>query len=87
MRARAGPGADQNIHAKIFQRGVQDFLHVGKQTVDLVDEENLARTDVGQHARQIELLLQNRGRRSVRNHAQFAGDDGGERGFPKPGGP
>ncbi len=42
VRARARAGADQNVHAKIFERRIEDFLHVGQQTMNLVDEEHLA---------------------------------------------
>ena len=88
VRARAGPGADQNIHAKIFQRGVEDLLHVRKQAMNLVDEENLARPDVGEHAGEIELLLENRARRFVRNPTpSSAAMMVASVVLPKPGGP
>ena len=43
MRARAGAGADQNVHAEVFERGVEDLFDVGQQAVNFVDEEDLAR--------------------------------------------
>ena len=46
MRARAGAGADQNVHAKIFQRRVEDLLHIRQQAMNFIDEENLTRADI-----------------------------------------
>ena len=67
VRARAGSGSDQDVHAEILERRVQHFFDIGKQPVDFVDEEDLARANVGEDAGEIELLLQVSGRRFARS--------------------
>ena len=60
VRARARSCSNQDVHAEILQRRVQDFLHVGKQPVNFVDEEDLARANIGEDAGEVQLLLQDR---------------------------
>ena len=55
--SRARSRTHQNIHAEIFQRGVEHLLHVRQQAMDFVDEEDLARANVAQDAGEVELLL------------------------------
>ena len=81
MRARARARANQNIHAKVFQRSVEDLLYIRKQAMNFVDEENLTRMDVGEHARQIELLLENGAGGLFKIDTEFAGDNRRERCF------
>ncbi len=87
MRARARSCSNQDVHAEILQRGVQDFLHVGKQPVNLVDEEDLARANIGENASEVQLLLQDRPGGLLESHAQFAGNDGSECRLAKAGRP
>ncbi len=49
--------------------------------MNFVDEENFALLQITQDADQIELLLQHRARGLLDVHAEFGGDDSGERGF------
>ena len=81
MRARAWPGADQNIHAKIFKRGVQHFLHVRQQAVNLIDKEHLSRADIAQDAGKVQLLLQNGPGGLLEIYFQLLSDDRGQRGL------
>ena len=75
VRACARPGADQNIHPEIFQGGVEDFLNVWQEAMNLVDEENLSLPDVGEDAGEVELFLENGAGGLFEINAQFAGDD------------
>ena len=58
VRARAGAGADQDVQAKIFERGVEHLFHIGQQAVNFVDEEDLPCADVAQDAGEIQFFLQ-----------------------------
>ncbi len=84
-RARAGTRADQDVHAEIFERGVNHLFHVRLQAMDFVDEENFALLNVAQDAHQVEFLLQHRTRGLLDAHAQLGGDDPGERGLAQAG--
>lgn len=61
--ARAGSGADEDVHAEILEGGIDHFLDVRQQAVDFVDEEDFAFLDVAEDADEVEFLLQRRGRR------------------------
>ena len=84
MRSRARPGADQDVHPKIFERRINHLLDVRQQAVNFVDEENLALIDVRQNPAQVQLLLQHRTRRLLNPDAQFLRDDSRQRRFPQP---
>ncbi len=78
-RARAGTRADQDVHAKIFERRINHLLDVRLQAVNFVDEENFALLNVAQDAHQVELLLQHRTRGLLNADAQLRRDDAGQR--------
>src|ERR1017187_3630268 len=69
---------------EMLYSALEDFLHVGQQTVDFVDEENLVQPDVAEDAGQVQLLLQHRPAGGCDLHLQLFRDDGRERGFPQP---
>ena len=81
MRARAGPFADHDVELIVLHRRVQHFLHDGAQAMDLVDEQHVARLQVGQQRREIARPLEHRARGLTQVHAQLGGDDVGERGL------
>ena len=47
-RARRRPRADDEIELEILHRRIKDFLHGGIEAVDLVDEQHVARLQVGE---------------------------------------
>ena len=55
--------------------------------MNLVDEEDLARANVGQDACEVQLFLQDRPGGLLESHAQLAGDDGSECRFAQAGRP
>ena len=83
--ARAGAGADEDIHAEIFQRGVDHFLHVGLQAMNFIDEENFAFLNIAEDADQVEFLLQHRTGGLLPADSQLRRDDARERGFAQAG--
>jgi hypothetical protein len=60
VRARAGPGADDDVDAVVFERRVEHLFDVHHEAMDFVDEEDLALADVREDAGEIELFLQDR---------------------------
>src|ERR1051326_7835909 len=81
--ARARPRADQNVHAEILERGIEDLFDVRQQAVDLVDKEDLVGADVGEHAREVELLLKNRPGGLLEAGAELRSNNGCQRGLPQ----
>ena len=81
MRSRAGAAADQDVEVEVFERRVQHLFDVGQQTVDFVDEENLAQPDVAEDAGEIEFLLQHRAGSLVDGNVEFCRDNRCERGL------
>ena len=47
-RARRRPLADHQVELELLQRRIEDLLDRGRQAVDLVDEQDVARLQVGQ---------------------------------------
>ena len=70
---------------KILHRGVENFLDRRLQAVDLIDEQHVARLQVGQDRGEVPCPLDHRPRRRAKANAQFAGDDLGEGGFAEAG--
>ena len=54
--ARGRPLADDQVELEIFHRRIQDFLDRRLQAVDFVDEQHIARLQVGQDRGQIARL-------------------------------
>ena len=77
MHARAGPRADDKVDPEVLQRGIEHLLDIGQQPVNLVDEEDLSALDGGEHAGQIQLLLQDWPGSVVRPHVELVRDDRG----------
>ena len=77
MHACAGPRADDKVDPEVLQRRIEHLLDIGQQPVNLVDEEDLSVLDRGEHAGQIQLLLQDRAGGVVRPHFELVRDDRG----------
>ena len=74
-----GPFADDQIELEILHRGIEDFLDRRIEAVDLVDEEHVARLEIGQERREIACPRQHRARGRAKTDAELARDDLGQR--------
>ena len=63
---------------------IEDLLHRRVQAVDLVDEQDVARLEIGQDRRQIARLGQDGARGGAEADAQLARDDLGQGGLAQP---
>lgn len=76
---------DDDIELEVLHGGIEDLLHHGRKTVDLVDEQHVAGLQVGEHGGQVAGTLQHRAGGGLQPHAHLGGDDVGERGLAKTG--
>jgi len=83
-RPRRWPLADDQVELKILHRGIEDLLDQRCQTVDLVDEKDVTRLQVGQQCGEVASTLDHRARAGAEAHPHFAGDDLRERRFAEP---
>ena len=60
MDARAGPLADDQIHAKIFHRGIEHLFHGGLQTMNFVEEKNFFRFERRKDGGEVAFALKQR---------------------------
>ena len=67
--------ADDEIELEILHRGIEDFLDRRIEAMDLVDEENIARFEIGEDRGKIARLRQHRARGRAEIHAEFARHD------------
>jgi hypothetical protein len=86
-RPRVGALADDDVEAKVLHGRVEVLLDDGGQAVDLVDEEHVARAEVGEHPGEVALLLYRGARGGVQLCAHLCGEDVGEGGLAEPRGP
>ncbi len=75
------PFANHDVELKILHRGIQHFLDHGREPMDLVDEQHVARLQVGQQGGEIAGPFEHRPRGLAQVHAQLARQDVGERGL------
>ena len=71
----AGPLADDQVELKILHRRVEDFLDRRRQAVDLVDEQDVVRLQIGQQRREIAGALDHRPRGGAEADPELARDD------------
>ena len=81
MNARAWPLPDNQVHAKIFHRGIQHFFDRRLQAVNLIEEKNLFFLERSQNRGEIALAFQQRPRAGLDRNIQFIRDNLRERGF------
>jgi len=60
MNARAGPLANDQIDAKIFHGGIENFFHGGLQAVNFIEKENFAGFQRSKDGGEIALALEQR---------------------------
>ena len=77
--------ADDEIEFEILHRRIEDFLHRRIEAVDLVDEEHVARFEIGEDGGEIAGLGQHRPRGRAEIDAQLARHDLRQRGLAEAG--
>ena len=80
-RARRRPLADDEIELEILHRRIEDFLHRRIEPVDLVDEQHVARLEIGEQRGEIAGLGDHRAGGGAEIDAQFARHDLRQRGL------
>ena len=73
--ARRRAFADHDVDLEVLERRIEDFLDDRRQPVDLVDEQHVARLEVGQQRREVARALEHRARRLAQVDAQLVRDD------------
>ena len=84
--ARGRALADDEVELEILHRRVEGFLDGGLQAVDFVDEEHVARLQIGENGREVTGALEHGAGGGAEAYTHFAGDDLGEGGFAQAGG-
>ena len=74
-RARRRPLADDEIELEILHRRIENLLDRRRQAMDLVDEQHVARLEIGEERRQIAGALDDRAGGRAEADAQLARDD------------
>ena len=72
---RGGTFADHDVELEVFHRRIQHFFDHGREAMDLVDEQHVARLQVGQQRREIAGPLEHRTGGLAQVHAEFVGHD------------
>ena len=80
-RARRWAFADDEIELEILHRRIEDFFHCRIEPVNLVDEQDVARLEIGEQCRQVAGFRDHWPRCGAEVHAQFARDDLRQRGL------
>jgi hypothetical protein len=75
--ARRRALADHDVELVILHGRVEDLLHHRAEAVDLVDEEDIPRLQVGEQGGQVAGLLQHRARGLAQADGHLVGDDVG----------
>ena len=80
-----GPVRQPDLDLEVLHRRIEKLLDDRPESVDLVDEQDVALAQIGQRADQVTGLLERRAGFGVDVDAQFARDELGERGLAKSG--
>src|SRR5581483_10326783 len=83
-RSRRRALADDDVELEVLHRRVEHLFHSASQTVNLVDEEDVAVVEVGEQRGQIAGELEGGPRRDPEADLHLVGDDAGQRGLPEP---
>ena len=79
--ARRRALADHDVDLEVLERRIQDLLDDRRQPVDLVDEQHVARLEVGQQRREVARPLEHRARGLAQVDAELVRDDVRQRGL------
>ena len=77
--AGAGAFADDDVEGEIFHRRVKNLLDSASETMDLIDEQDVALAQIGENGGQIARPLDGWPRRHLQIHVHLVGDDVGDR--------
>ena len=80
-RARARALTDQDVELVVLHRRIQHFLDHRRQAMDLVDEQDVARFEIGQQRGQVAGTLQHRAGGLAQVDAHLLGQDMRQRGL------
>ena len=80
-RARGWPFADQDVDGAVFHGGIEDFLHHGREPVNLVHEQHIAVLQMGEDGSEVAGTLQHGPRGGAQVHLHLVGNDVGKRGL------
>src|SRR3974390_427755 len=86
MDARTGALADDQVDAKIFHGGIENFFDRGLQAVNFVEEEDVAGFERSEDGGQVAFALKQRAGASFDRDVKFIGDDLRQRGLAQAGG-
>ena len=86
-RARRRPLADDEVELEILHRRIKDFLDRRIEPVDFVDEQHVARFEIGEQRREVAGLGDHRARGGAKVDAELARDDLRQRGLAEAGRP
>lgn len=78
-RARRRALADDEVELEVLHRGIEHLLDGGREAMDLVDEEDIARLQVGEQGREVARAQDDGPRGGTEADAEFARDDLGQR--------
>jgi hypothetical protein len=81
MNARAGALADDEINAKIFHGGIENFLDGGLEAMNFVEEEDFLQRERGEDGSEVPLAFEERSGTGFDGDVELVGDDLGESGF------
>jgi hypothetical protein len=76
-----GPLAQHDVDLEVLHRRVEDLLDRAGKAVDLVDEEDVALAELGEHGGEVAGPLDGGAGRDVDGHAHLVGDDRRQRGL------
>jgi hypothetical protein len=83
-RARRRPLADHQVELELLKRRIEDLLDRRRQAVDLVDEQDVARLQIGQLRREVAGARDHRPGGQAKTDPELGGDDLGKRGLAEP---
>ena len=83
MNAGAGTLANDEVDAKIFHRGIENFFDGRLQAMNFVEKENLFGFEGGENRGKVAFALEERAGAGLDGHIQFVGDDLRQGGFAK----
>src|ERR1700730_16973616 len=84
MHARTGPLPDNQVHAKVLHRGIENLLKRGLQAVDFIEKEKIAQIERSKQRRQVALLFEYSSPPDLDCRAHLVGENLRKRRFAEP---
>ena len=79
--AGAGPLTDNEVHAKILHRWIENFFDGGLEAMNFVEEENFAQFERSENGGEIAFAFEERASAGLDGNVELVGDDLRERRF------